>query len=90
MGCLFFSSHDFFFETLQCLTQIVFIDRFHQIVESAMLYCLKHVGIMHAGNNNFKIYFIQFKALHFSQLPGGHVPAEFAQRLADFMQARSQ
>jgi hypothetical protein len=32
----------------------------------------------------------KFKALHFSQLPGGHVPAEFAQRLADFMQARSQ
>ena len=32
----------------------------------------------------------KFKALHFSQLPGGHVPAEFAQRLADFMRARSQ
>ena len=32
----------------------------------------------------------KFKALHFSLLPGGHVPAEFAQRLADFMQARSQ
>ncbi len=32
----------------------------------------------------------KFKALHFSQLPGGKVPAEFAQRLKDFMQARSQ
>ncbi len=31
----------------------------------------------------------KFKALHFSQLPGGHVPAEFAQRLSDFMRARS-
>jgi hypothetical protein len=32
----------------------------------------------------------KFKALHFSQLPGGQVPAEFAQRLTDFMRARSQ
>ena len=32
----------------------------------------------------------KFKALHFSQLPGGHVPADFAQRLADFMRARQQ
>jgi len=32
----------------------------------------------------------KFKALHFSQLPDGHVPAEFAQRLTDFMRARSQ
>ncbi len=31
----------------------------------------------------------KFKALHFSQLPGGQVPPEFAQRLKDFMQARS-
>ena len=30
----------------------------------------------------------KFKALHFSPLPGGDVPAEFAQRLADFMRAR--
>ena len=30
----------------------------------------------------------KFKTLHFSQLPGGDVPAEFAQRLADFMRAR--
>ncbi len=32
----------------------------------------------------------KFKALHFSQLPGGQVPAEFAQRLGDFMRARQQ
>jgi hypothetical protein len=32
----------------------------------------------------------KFKALHFTQLPGGHVPAEFAQRLVDFTRARSQ
>jgi hypothetical protein len=32
----------------------------------------------------------KFKALHFTQLPGGVVPAEFAARLADFMRARSQ
>ena len=32
----------------------------------------------------------KFKALHFTQLPGGQVPAEFAQRLNDFMRARSQ
>jgi hypothetical protein len=32
----------------------------------------------------------RFKALHFSQLPGGAVPAEFAQRLTDFMRARQQ
>ncbi len=31
----------------------------------------------------------KFKALHFTQLPGGRVPAEFAARLKDFMQARS-
>jgi hypothetical protein len=31
----------------------------------------------------------KFKALHFSQLPGGQVPAEFAQRLRDFMRASS-
>ncbi len=30
----------------------------------------------------------KFKALHFSNLPGGAVPAEFAQRLGDFMRAR--
>jgi hypothetical protein len=32
----------------------------------------------------------KFKALHFTQLPGGQVSAEFAQRLVDFMRARSQ
>jgi TIR domain/SIR2-like domain len=32
----------------------------------------------------------RFKALHFSELPGGRVPAEFAARLADFMRARQQ
>jgi TIR domain/SIR2-like domain len=32
----------------------------------------------------------KFKALHFTQLPGGVVPAEFAQRLSDFMRARQQ
>jgi hypothetical protein len=32
----------------------------------------------------------KFKALHFSQLPGGQVPSEFAQRLIDFMRARQQ
>jgi hypothetical protein len=30
----------------------------------------------------------KFKALHFSQLPAGQVPPEFARRLKDFMQAR--
>jgi hypothetical protein len=30
----------------------------------------------------------KFKALHFNQLPGGLVPAEFALRLRDFMKAR--
>jgi len=32
----------------------------------------------------------KFKALHFTQLPGGQVPAEFARRLEDFMRARSR
>jgi TIR domain/SIR2-like domain len=32
----------------------------------------------------------KFKALHFNQLPGGAVPADFAQRLGDFMRARQQ
>lgn len=32
----------------------------------------------------------KFKALHFTHLPGGQVPPEFAQRLVDFMRARSQ
>ncbi len=32
----------------------------------------------------------KFKALHFSQLPGGVVPPEFSQRLSDFMRARQQ
>jgi hypothetical protein len=32
----------------------------------------------------------KFKALHFTQLPGGLVAPEFAQRLADFMRARQQ
>jgi hypothetical protein len=31
----------------------------------------------------------KFRALHFTQLPGGQVSAEFAQRLNDFMQARA-
>ena len=30
----------------------------------------------------------KFKALHFTQLPGGVVPADFAHRLSDFMRAR--
>ena len=32
----------------------------------------------------------KFKALHFTQLPGGEVPAEFARRVADFMRARQE
>ena len=32
----------------------------------------------------------KFKALHFSQLPGGQVSSEFAQRLTDFTRARQQ
>ena len=32
----------------------------------------------------------KFKALHFTQLPGGRVAPQFAARLADFMQARSR
>ncbi len=32
----------------------------------------------------------KFKALHFTQLPGGQVGPEFARRLEDFMRARSQ
>ncbi|HEY2276086.1 MAG TPA: toll/interleukin-1 receptor domain-containing protein [Steroidobacteraceae bacterium] len=32
----------------------------------------------------------KFKALHFTELRAGQVPAEFVQRLADFMQARSR
>ena len=32
----------------------------------------------------------KFKALHFTQLPGGEVPPEFATRVAGFMRARSQ
>ncbi len=31
----------------------------------------------------------RFKSLHFTQLPGGQVPEEFAQRLRDFMRART-
>jgi hypothetical protein len=32
----------------------------------------------------------KFKALHFTHLPGGEVPEDFAQRLRDFMQPRQQ
>lgn len=32
----------------------------------------------------------KFKALHFTELPGGRVSDEFAQRLVDFMRARSR
>lgn len=32
----------------------------------------------------------KFRALHFTQLPGGHVAPEFTGRLKDFMQARSR
>jgi hypothetical protein len=32
----------------------------------------------------------KFKTLHFTELPGGVVPADFARRLTDFMQARGQ
>jgi len=32
----------------------------------------------------------KFKALHFTQLPGGQVSSEFAQRLGDFVRARAQ
>jgi len=32
----------------------------------------------------------RFKELHFTPLPGGRVPPEFARRLTDFMQARQQ
>ncbi len=30
----------------------------------------------------------KFKSLHFSSLPAGQVPADFAQRLKDFMTVR--
>ena len=32
----------------------------------------------------------KFRALHFNNLPDGQVTAQFAARLADFMQARSR
>jgi hypothetical protein len=32
----------------------------------------------------------RFRVLHFDSLPGGIVPADFSQRLKDFMAARSQ
>ena len=32
----------------------------------------------------------KFKALHFSELPGGRAPPEFVERLADFMRARGR
>ena len=32
----------------------------------------------------------KFKALHFTQLPGGVVAPDFVQRLGDFMRARQQ
>ncbi|MGB6450957.1 MAG: toll/interleukin-1 receptor domain-containing protein [Steroidobacteraceae bacterium] len=32
----------------------------------------------------------RFKALHFTQLPGGHVTPEFAQRLTEFMRTRAR
>jgi hypothetical protein len=32
----------------------------------------------------------RFRTLHFTQLPGGKVPAEFAARLQDFMRARTE
>jgi hypothetical protein len=31
----------------------------------------------------------RFRGLHFQSLPGGSVPAEFAQRLKDFTRARA-
>jgi hypothetical protein len=63
------------------------IDRLRNMADGALFVLPVTVDATNAGE---AIVPDRFRALHFNSLPGGVVPAEFAQRLKDFMTARSQ
>jgi hypothetical protein len=63
------------------------IDRVRNMADGALFILPVTVDATSAGE---ALVPEKFKALHFSALPGGIVPDEFARRLTDFMQARRQ
>ncbi len=63
------------------------MDRVRNMADGALFILPVSVDATHGGE---ALVPDKFKALHFTQLPGGQVPPEFAQRLMDFMRARSQ
>jgi hypothetical protein len=63
------------------------IDRLRNMADGALFVLPVTVDATNAGE---AIVPDRFRALHFNSLPGGVVPTEFAQRLKDFMTARSQ
>jgi hypothetical protein len=62
------------------------IDRMRNMADGALFVLPVSIDATNAGE---ALVPDKFKALHFSQLTGGRVPPEFAQRLNDFMRARS-
>jgi TIR domain-containing protein/SIR2-like protein len=61
------------------------MDRVRNMADGALFILPVTIDSTNAGN---ALVPDKFKALHFTQLPGGHVTPEFAARVADFMQAR--
>ena len=61
------------------------IDRVRNMADGALFILPVTIDSTNAGE---ALVPDKFKALHFTQLPGGEVPPEFAQRLSDFMRAR--
>ena len=63
------------------------MDRVRNIADGALFILPVTIDATNAGD---ALVPEKFKALHFTQLPSGNVPPEFARRLVDFMRARSQ
>jgi hypothetical protein len=61
------------------------MDRVRNMADGALFILPVTIDATSAGN---ALVPDKFKALHFTQLPGGNVTPEFAARVADFMQAR--
>jgi hypothetical protein len=61
------------------------MDRVRNMADGALFILPVTIDSTHAAN---ALVPDKFKALHFTELPGGQVTPEFAQRIADFMKAR--
>ena len=63
------------------------IDRVRNMADGALFILPVTIDGINAGD---ALVPDKFRALHFTQLPGGQATAEFTQRLSDFMQARAR